>query len=139
MVTSGSTVKGRILPRLAFAPRHHFGQPQLAFQHLLDHFADPGGSASLVLVAVVFPRDRDGVERAAIGGRIDLRVDDVGAGGRAGARDDRQQPGVVGGQDRQFGDAARLVEADVDREFVAGLLTGADETGVAGSCAATRP
>ena len=109
------------MPRCGLA-RHHFGQPQLAFEHLFDHFADAGGAAALVLVAVVFPRYRDGVERAAVGGGVDLGVDDVGARGRAGARDDRQQPGMVGRKDRQFGDAARLVEADIDRELVAGLF-----------------
>src|SRR5437660_224113 len=81
-----------------------------------------GGATSLVLVAVVFPSNRDGVERAAVGGGVDLRVDDVGARGRAGPRNDRQQPGMVGGQNRQFGDAACLVEADIDRKLVAGLF-----------------
>ena len=38
---------------------------------------------------------------------------------------------MVGGEDRQFGDAARLVEADIDRELVAGLFAGADESGMA--------
>ena len=121
-------------PRLAAAggaARHHFGQPQFAFQHLLDHLADPRRAPALVLVAVVFPRDRDGVERAAVGGGVDLRVDDVGAGRGAGAGDDRQQPGMVGREDRQFGDAARLVEADIDRELVAGLFAGAHEARMA--------
>ena len=78
--------------------------------------ADARGAARLVLVAIEFARDRDGVERAAVGGGVDLRVDDVGAGRRAGAGDDRQQPGMVGRQDGQLGHAARLVEADIDRE-----------------------
>ena len=34
---------------------HHLGQPQFAFQHLLDHLADAGRAPALVLVAVVFP------------------------------------------------------------------------------------
>ena len=42
-----------------------------------------------------------------------------------------KQPGMVDRQDRQFGDAARLVEADIDRELVAGLLAGAHEARVA--------
>ncbi len=45
-------------PRLAAgggAPRHHFGQPQFAFEHVLDHVADSGGAPAFVFVAVVFP------------------------------------------------------------------------------------
>ena len=113
------------------APRHHFGQPQLAFQHVLDHFADPGRAPSLVLVAVVFPRYRDGVERAAVGGGVDLGVDDIGARRSAGAGDDRQQPGMIAGENGQLGDAARLVEADIDRELVFGLFAGLQEAGMA--------
>jgi hypothetical protein len=38
---------------------------------------------------------------------------------------------MVHGQNRQFSDAARLVEADIDRELAAGLLIGLDESCVA--------
>ena len=38
---------------------------------------------------------------------------------------------MVGREDRQFGDAARFVEADIDCELVAGLLAGAQEAGMA--------
>src|SRR5439155_3161326 len=86
---------------------------------------------SLVLVAVVFPGDRDGIERASVGGRVDLRVNDVGAGRRAGARNDRQQPWMVGREDRQLCNAAGLVETDIDRELVACLFAGADEARLA--------
>ena len=38
---------------------------------------------------------------------------------------------MVDRQDGQFGDAAGLVEADIDRQLVAGLFAGAQEAGVA--------
>jgi hypothetical protein len=90
-MTSGSTVKALILPLRRGALRHGFRQPHLAFEHVLDHVADSCCTAAFVVVAVVFPGDRDGVERAAIGRGVDLRVDDVGAGRGACAGDDRQQ------------------------------------------------
>src|SRR3954470_18597349 len=38
---------------------------------------------------------------------------------------------MVDGENRQLGDAARLVEADIDRQLVAGGFAGAQEAGVA--------
>ena len=38
---------------------------------------------------------------------------------------------MIGGEYGQFGDAARLVEADIDRQLVAGLFAGAEEAGMA--------
>ena len=70
------------------------------------------GAAFLVLVAVEFARQRNGVERAAVGGGVDLRVDDVGAGHRAGAGDDRQQPGMIGREHGELGHRALGVESD---------------------------
>jgi hypothetical protein len=39
--------------------------------------------------------------------------------------------GWSAGENGQLGDAARLVEADIDRELVAGLFAGSQEAGVA--------
>ncbi len=58
-------------------------------------------------------RDEDGVERQAVGGGEDLRVDDVGARRRAGAGDDRQQAGMVLRRHGEFGDAAEAVGRDL--------------------------
>ena len=88
--------------RKALAPRFGLvrfsiisGSQALARQHVLDQPADALGAPPLVLVAVELAADQDGVERAAVGGGEDLRVDDVAAGRRAGAGDDRQQARMV--------------------------------------------
>ena len=108
-------------PRLARgALRHHVGQPQLAAQRALDRIGDAHRAARLVLVVLELARHRDGVEREPVGRGEDLRVDDVGAGRRAGAGDDRQQPRMVGREHGQLGDAARGVEADAGRDRLAG-------------------
>ena len=128
MEISGSIAKALSRPFGGARLAHRVGQPDLAAQRLLDQFADARGAARLVLVAVEFARDRDGVEREAVGGGVDLRVDDVGAGQRAGAGDDRQQPRMIRREDRQFGDAARRVETDAGGKPLIGRLGGAHET-----------
>ena len=88
----------------------HLRQPALARQHVLDQLADALGAAPLVLVAVELAADQDRVERLAVGGGEDLRVDDVAAGRGAGAGDHRQQARMVG---RQHGDLGDRLEACV--------------------------
>ena len=65
---------------------HEVGDLHLALERPLDRFGDPLGPAQLVLVPVEGARQDDGVERHAVRGGEDLRVDDVAARGRAGAR-----------------------------------------------------
>ena len=50
-----------------------------------------GDEDGLVVVELELARYRDGVECAPIGGGEDLRIDDVGAGDRAGSRDGRRR------------------------------------------------
>ena len=82
-------------------------QAKRAGERLLDEVADPPRPPLLVGVVVEFAADRDRVERLAVGGREDLRVDDVGAGDGAGPGDDRQQARMVGREHGDFGDAPR--------------------------------
>ena len=88
------------------------GQAHRARQRLLDQVADLAGAALLVGLVVELAADRDRIERLAVGGGEDLRVDDVAAGGGAGAGDDRQQPRMVGGDDGDLGDALEGVGGD---------------------------
>jgi len=76
MITSGSTTNGAPwrVRRRVWRPLREVA---FAFQYVLDHLTDPGRAAALVLVAVVFSGDRDGIEREAVGGGVDLRVDDI--------------------------------------------------------------
>ena len=111
------------------ARSHRVGQPQFAAQRLLDRIGDAIGAPLLVLVALEFARQRNGVERAPVGGGEYLRVDDIGAGHGAGAGDDRQQPGVVGRQHGQFGHVAAVV-ADGGGKRLFGILGRAHEIGV---------
>ena len=83
----------------------HLGQADGAGQRLLDQVADAAGPALLVGLVVELAVDGDRIERLAVGGGEDLRVDDVGAGGGAGAGDDRQQARMVGGEHGDLGDA----------------------------------
>src|SRR5262249_52296844 len=92
--------------------------------------ADPRSAACFVFVAFEFARYRDGVKREPVRRGVDLGVNDVGAGERAGAGDDRQQPRMIRRDDRARGDAAPAVEAESSGEIVAGLLAGGNETGV---------
>src|SRR3984957_20858335 len=80
---------------------HPLGQLYVAVQRALDRIGDADGAPSLVVVELELARHRYGVEREPVGGGEDLRVDDVGAGGRAGAGDDREQPGMGGGEPRE--------------------------------------
>ena len=82
---------------------HHIRQPQFAAQGFLDRVGDAIGAPLFVFIAVEFARQRNGVEGAAVGRSIDLRVDDIGARHGAGPGDDRQQPGMIGRKQRQFG------------------------------------
>ena len=63
-------------------------------------------SPRLVLVEIEFARDRDRVEGTTVGGGEDLRVHDIGAGDRAGARDDGEQPRMIGCEHGELGNAA---------------------------------
>src|SRR5262249_52548371 len=75
---------------------HDLRQLEVAAQGLFDRIGHACGPASFVGVEVELTRDGDGVGRAALGGGEDLRVDDVGAGNRARAGDDREQQGWSG-------------------------------------------
>ena len=89
---------------LALAARPCSGRRMRAGERLLDQVADLAGAALLVGVVVELAADRDRVERLAVGGREDLRVDDIGAGDGAGAGDERQEPRMVGREDGDLGD-----------------------------------
>ncbi len=106
------------------------GHPDGARQRLLDQVADAAGAAQFVGLVVELAVDEDGIERAAVGGGEDLGVDDVAAGGGAGAGDDRQQPGMVGGEDGDLGDALEGMGGGGGGERAPGLVGIADERGV---------
>ena len=79
MTTSGSDVEGlRPLARRALAV-DEVGDLHLALERPLDRGRDALGPAQLVLVPVEGAREEDRVERHAVGGREDLRIDDVAA------------------------------------------------------------
>ena len=61
-------------------------------------------AAQLVLVVIEVAGEQERVERKAVSRRHDVSAGDVGAGGRAGAGEQGQQPRMVGGEDRQLGD-----------------------------------
>ena len=71
--------------------------------------------------------DGDGVERTPIGGGEDLRVHDVRASNGTSASDDREQPGMVRGEYRELGYAARSRERNRGRERLSGLCGRAQE------------
>ena len=127
MVTSGSMANALSRPFGGARLRHDVGQLDLAAHRLLDGVADAGGAACFVFVAFELARHRDGVEREPVGRGVDLGVDDVGAGKRAGAGDDRKQPWMVGREYRKLGDAALGVEADRGRQRLAGGFRRAHE------------
>ena len=83
------------------------------------------GAAQLVLVALEGAGDEDRVERAAVDGGEDLRVDDVGAGRRAGAGDDREQARMVRREHGELGHAAEGVGRDLGRERCAPAFSAA--------------
>src|SRR4029079_19798985 len=85
------------------------------------------GAALLVLVAIEFARDRNRVEREPVGGRDNLRVDDVAAGDSASARDVRQEPRVILCEYGELGDAARGVDPRDGRELLTGFFRFGDE------------
>ena len=66
---------------------------------------------------------------SAVGGREDLRVDDVAARGRAGAGDDGEQARVVGRQDGELGHAPERVGLDLGGDGAAGMLRLAARSG----------
>src|SRR5581483_12487286 len=103
---------------------------QQAGQRLLDQLADFPGPALLVGIVLELAADGDGVEGLAVDGRIDLRVDDVAAGNRAGAGDDRQKPGMVRRKYGDFGDALETARADGRGEPATFALGAPDEAGV---------
>ena len=97
MTTSGGDVEGLRAARCGGPLAvDEIGDPDLALERPLDGGGDALGPAQLVLVAVEGAREEDGVERHAVGGGEDLRVDDVAARRRAGAGDDGEQPRMVG-------------------------------------------
>src|SRR6185312_3875738 len=73
------------------------------------------GAAALVL-------HPERVERHAVRQRQDLGVDDVGAGQGERAGDAREQPGMVGGIERDLGNGAAQIDARVDGERRAAAL-----------------
>src|ERR1700722_3812741 len=75
--------------------RRHFGQPDLASQRLLNVRPNAPPPPQFVLVALESARNKNGVERKAVGRGEDLRVDDVAARGGSGPSDASQEPWVV--------------------------------------------
>ena len=89
--TSGATVKALMRPAPVAPLGHQRVEPDLALQQLLDGLGDAPRAAQLVLVVVELAREQEGVEREAVARGGDVRARDVGAGGRAGAGEQRQQ------------------------------------------------
>ena len=85
-------MRGRVALRLATTS----GRRISPLQRALHAFRDADGAAQLVLVLGEFAADEDRVEGEAVRRREDLGIDDVGAGGGAGAGDDRQEPRMIG-------------------------------------------
>ena len=121
----------RLEPRLALAlGGDHLGQPHGAGKRLLDEVADAPGAALLVGLVVELAGDEDRVERLAVGGGVDLRVDDVGAGNGAGAGDHRQEPRMIRGEHRDLGDRLEGAAGDAGGERAACRVGLADEVRV---------
>ena len=121
MVTSGTMAKAFsrafALARLATTSGSR-RSPRNAFS--IESAMRAARRASSV-VELELARHRDGVERAPVGGGEDLRIDDVGAGDRAGAGDDGQQPGMIRRHHGELGHAARGRERDRGGERLSGL------------------
>ena len=66
----------------------------------------------------------------AVDRREDLGVDDVAARRGASAGDDGEQPGMVGREHGEFGDAAKSVGFERRRDRPPGILGLADKPGV---------
>ena len=70
----------------------------------------------LVDVVVEGAADDDRVERAAVGGGEDLRIDDVGVACRAGAGDDGEEPRMVRREHGQLGRRLERHRPDLEGE-----------------------
>jgi hypothetical protein len=125
MMTRGSTVNG-CSRRLGLGLLgNHLADADVAFHRLADEFHDALGAAALVGFGLELALDQQGVERHAVGGGEDLGAGDIGA--RRGTRtgEQRQQPGMVGGEHRQLGDGGELVGLDGGCHLLAGLSAAA--------------
>ncbi len=131
MLMSGVTSNVSAAWRVARARGDRLGQADLAAEGALHGERDAAGAAQLVLVALEGARHVDHVERQAVRGGEDLRIDDVGGRRGAGPGDGRQQARVVGGDHRQLGDAARRVRQDVDGGAGRADLRHVEQVGVA--------
>ena len=112
-------------------PASAFVEPDASLQRLLDQRGDALAAPHLVLVGVEGAADDDGIERAAVGGGEDLRVDDVGVAGRAGAGDDGEEARMVGREHGQLGRALECHRPDLEGELQASAVGAAHELGVA--------
>ena len=81
--------------------------------------------------SVEFASQQEGVEREAVARGRDLGADDVGAVCRAGAGKQREQPRVVGREDREFGDGGKRVRHGIGDEFAVFMLRATDKASVA--------
>ena len=96
---------------------HQRAEPDLALEQLLDGLGDAPRAPQLVLVLLELARQQEGVEREAVARRRDVRARDVGAGGGAGAGEQRQQARMVGREQRQLGDGGEGVGGEVAGEL----------------------
>src|SRR5271155_2602365 len=71
-----------------------FADFDLAAQRLFDRAGHAPAASQLVLVTVEGARNEDRVERETVGRRENMGVDDIAARPRAGAGDDREEPGM---------------------------------------------
>ena len=94
-------------------------EPDVAAQQAPDHVADAAAAAELVLVVLELAVEQEGVERIAVARRHDVGAGDVGAGGGAGAGEQRQQTRMVRRHDGQLGDCGEGVRRGLGGELPA--------------------
>ncbi len=88
----------------------------LAAQRLLDGVGHPRRPPQLVLILRKGAADENVVERQPVRGGENLRVDNVGVRRRACPGDNRQQAGMVAGENGDFGHAAERIGGDLRRQ-----------------------
>ena len=99
-----------VLPR----PRgNHILKPNLSGEGALDCEHDIAGPAQFIFVIAKNARNENCIEGHTIGGCENLRIDDIGPRCRAGTGDDRQKPRMIGGNDRELGDAPVAIRVDM--------------------------
>ncbi len=89
----------------------------MATQGLLDRQSNPLAPAQLVVVALEGSRNEERIERHAVVGRENLRIDDIRPGRGASTGHDRKQPRMVGRNQRDLAHAAEGVRLHVDDRF----------------------